>query len=102
MSLKNEKRSWFGGDLNLLLVDNWETLVALGQSDSDDIEQCFGNFITQKNQTGIPVYFCLEQKKEKPKQQPMSFLFVNPESGCEDDNGFPVYWLCFGLALNGK
>ena len=62
-----EKTSWFGGDLNLLLVDLWETLLPLGQSDSDDNEQCFGNFITQKKQTGIPVYFCLEQKKEKNK-----------------------------------
>ena len=39
MCLKTiEKKSWFGGDLNLLLVDHWETLLPLGQIDSVDFE----------------------------------------------------------------
>jgi len=67
-----------------------------------DFEQYFGNFITQKKPDWNSSVFLFGTKKEKPKQQPMSFLFVSPESGCEEDNGFPVYWLCFGLALNGK
>ena len=72
-----KKRSWFGGDLNLLLVDHWETLLPLGQGDSVDFEQYFRNLIPQKNQIGIPVYFCLEQKrKNQSSSQCPSFLLA--------------------------
>ena len=49
------------------MLDHWETLLPLGQSDSVDFEHYFGNFITQKNrvvnnETGVSllkIYFQL-------------------------------------------